>query len=567
MNMKYKILLIGAIIFSSTIATAQNWKLNGNNISGSDFLGTSNNEDLVFKVNNQEGFRLKASNYNLVFKSKSVFKDDAVFHYDVKFKTLEDSNSTIIRPVGVNNNGKLELLSNSFTTYDSLYVFNKIKIGTNSLYLGGVGTNYIYTDGGPLRINANEGQPTLENTTINQDGGNVGIGTNTPLRTLDVNGDLKVGSNNNYLVMGDDGNNTYLDAYMAGPITNKNLLINYYSGKGVQFGNPNFSVGPKVEVRVSGALTAGPGVVSSQSQFNVVADIGKTYGAYITQGNQTAGGYGLFTKVSRDDHKAIAVCKLDNNGPLEVFNVMGDGRISLGTSVEDPVYGFHPSNTLYKILVKQSMVITGDNGVMGFRSSNTPNYHGDNAMCLEVRPNGHPQFPSSTDPFRGLNFFRPFANGQDRANGNFDLFISSQPGMEGNVGIGTPYPKSKLTISSAANELVFAVTQASSGDDVFRVMGNGNVFATRVRVLTTPFPDYVFNKDYKLIPLNELETYIEDNKHLPNMPAAKEVETNGADLGEINRVLVEKVEELTLYMIALDKRMKTLEEENEVLKK
>lgn len=62
------------------------------------------------------------------------------------------------------------------------------------------------------------------------------------------------------------------------------------------------------------------------------------------------------------------------------------------------------------------------------------------------------------------------------------------------------------------------------------------------------------------MPLNELEKYIKENKHLPNMPTAKEVEKNGADIGEINRLLVEKIEELTLYILEQEKRIKTLEE-------
>lgn len=70
-----------------------------------------------------------------------------------------------------------------------------------------------------------------------------------------------------------------------------------------------------------------------------------------------------------------------------------------------------------------------------------------------------------------------------------------------------------------------------------------------------------------MLSLNELESYITTNKHLPNMPTAQQVETEGADLGEINRVLVEKVEELTLYIIALNKRMEQLETENKQLKK
>ncbi|PKP50895.1 MAG: hypothetical protein CVT95_02145 [Bacteroidetes bacterium HGW-Bacteroidetes-12] len=59
--------------------------------------------------------------------------------------------------------------------------------------------------------------------------------------------------------------------------------------------------------------------------------------------------------------------------------------------------------------------------------------------------------------------------------------------------------------------------------------------------------------------IGQLENYVTANKHLPNMPTAEQVEKEGADLGEINRVLVEKVEELTLYIIELNKRMELLE--------
>ena len=112
-----------------------------------------------------------------------------------------------------------------------------------------------------------------------------------------------------------------------------------------------------------------------------------------------------------------------------------------------------------------------------------------------------------------------------------------------------------------------SVTDRSSGKDVFRVLSTGHVYATKILVRTTPFPDYVFKQGYNLMPLSELETYIKTNKHLPNMPTAKKVEKEGADLGEINRVLVEKTEELTLYIIALKKELDNLKTEVNQLKK
>ncbi|MCW8898778.1 MAG: hypothetical protein OQJ96_08950 [Flavobacteriales bacterium] len=110
------------------------------------------------------------------------------------------------------------------------------------------------------------------------------------------------------------------------------------------------------------------------------------------------------------------------------------------------------------------------------------------------------------------------------------------------------------------NNKSFFVTNIVNNEDVFRVMSDGTTYATKVIVQETPFPDYVFESTYKLMPLNELEKYIKENKHLPNMPTAKEVEKNGADIGEINRLLVEKIEELTLYILEQDKRIKKLEE-------
>ncbi len=106
------------------------------------------------------------------------------------------------------------------------------------------------------------------------------------------------------------------------------------------------------------------------------------------------------------------------------------------------------------------------------------------------------------------------------------------------------------------------------GEDVFRVMGDGKVWATEINVrLKENFPDYVFAEEYKLFSLSQLETYIKENNHLPNMPTAEEVECDGLDLGEMNRLLVEKVEELTLYLIEQNKKIELLQAEINQFKK
>jgi hypothetical protein len=109
----------------------------------------------------------------------------------------------------------------------------------------------------------------------------------------------------------------------------------------------------------------------------------------------------------------------------------------------------------------------------------------------------------------------------------------------GSVGIGTTSPDAKLAVA-------------------------GQIHAQEVKVsLTVPGPDYVFEKDYKLTSLEEIKNYIDQNKHLPEVPSAKEMEKNGIQLGEMNMLLLKKIEELTLYTIELNKRMNSLEKENE----
>jgi hypothetical protein len=117
--------------------------------------------------------------------------------------------------------------------------------------------------------------------------------------------------------------------------------------------------------------------------------------------------------------------------------------------------------------------------------------------------------------------------------------------QDGKVGLGTQYPGS------------------------FKLAVEGKIGAREIQVtLANPFPDYVFDSKYKLRNLSSLENYINENKHLPNVPSAAEVEKNGGiELGSMNTKLLEKVEELTLYIIEINKKVEKLEKENEALKK
>lgn len=104
--------------------------------------------------------------------------------------------------------------------------------------------------------------------------------------------------------------------------------------------------------------------------------------------------------------------------------------------------------------------------------------------------------------------------------------------VQGNVAIGTLDPKG------------------------YKLAVNGSVIATSMTVkLNSAWPDYVFKPTYQLPSLTEVKTYIDQNQHLPEIPSAQEIAKDGQNLGEMNKLLLKKVEELTLYLIEKDKEL------------
>lgn len=91
---------------------------------------------------------------------------------------------------------------------------------------------------------------------------------------------------------------------------------------------------------------------------------------------------------------------------------------------------------------------------------------------------------------------------------------------------------------------------------------NGNVCAKEVRVSLSGspcWPDYVFAQDYDLVEISDLRSYVRQNRHLPGVPSAAEVEVNGVELGATTEILLQKIEEMTLYILQLEERVQQLE--------
>jgi len=106
---------------------------------------------------------------------------------------------------------------------------------------------------------------------------------------------------------------------------------------------------------------------------------------------------------------------------------------------------------------------------------------------------------------------------------------------------------------------------ATNPQSTYRLAVEGSIRSREVRVDNDNWADYVFFKDYNLPTLREVEKHIEEKGHLINIPSEAEVEANGIELGEMNKLLLEKIEELTLYIIQQNKSQEQLEERIKVL--
>jgi len=180
-------------------------------------------------------------------------------------------------------------------------------------------------------------------------------------------------------------------------------------------------------------------------------------------------------------------------------------------------------------------------GRIGVSPSGTGSDEGYNGGLMITKPQASGQY---------INLIRsgivPWSIGTVYNSSTFAIGIGKSPDAgftapffnidtNGNVGIGTTIPDSKLTV-------------------------NGKIHATEVVVDVNIPADYVFNSTYKLMPLHEVEQYVNINSHLPQIPSADEIKKNGMSMGEMQNKLLQKIEELTLYIIDQQKKIEVLEQ-------
>lgn len=251
--------------------------------------------------------------------------------------------------------------------------------------------------------------------------------------------------------------------------------------------------------------------------FQAHAQIGEIKESWSTSGNSVTSGNKFLGTTT---HYPFS---LKTNNIVRMY-LDTNGNIGVNTSI--PYQMLHVVDGNIMITSSSSRAPGSPNGSMLFGSIADTSDHfgrwGIEYLCNE------------NDGY-GLNFWRPWT--PSIVGGNYYLFLSDS----GNVGIGTKNPRAKLAV-------------------------NGDILAKSIRVNTssTYWPDYVFEDEYNLRSLSDLESYIAKNKHLPGIPSASEIDAkNEVDLGEMNALLLEKVEELTRYIIELQKQIDELKKGKE----
>lgn len=175
--------------------------------------------------------------------------------------------------------------------------------------------------------------------------------------------------------------------------------------------------------------------------------------------------------------------------------------------------------------------------------------------------------PEANQWFWGLNLNHRSNNSSYRYNGQIAIKNSStSPRMyfrSTNVnGIGTWV----RVLHSEGNQIINgSLGIGTTNPETYKLAVKGKIRAEEIKV-EKGWADYVFKKGYDLPTLEEVEKHIQENGHLINIPSAKEVKENGIQLGEMNKLLLEKIEELTLHAIKQQKEIYNLQKEMAILK-
>lgn len=351
-------------------------------------------------------------------------------------------------------------------------------------------------------------------------------------------------------------------------------------GKNVNSPNTSFSFGRDITATGSNSMVIGIGNYSSPSQTMLTNNISNS----IMIGVKSTLPSVIIRQQSTQDVPALV--GIGTNNPKHLLHINGNTMISgsnkalLFATSESSTYGnfgirytgsglnFYKPN---EGSPTNNLLFIKDNGNIGIGKSN-PTSKLDVSGSIQSTV-----LQSESLNISGDVNFRGLAGSSTKIltiDDNGDLLSADYSTIQDNMGNHTAIQNVNLN----GNKLV----GGASGNGGIFVAGNGNVRigtgtmnptkalevngtirSKEVIVEIVNWSDFVFDKDYNLMSLKDTESFIKQNGHLPNVPSAAEVEKEGIQLGEMNAILLQKIEELTLYVIELEKKIEKLEAQNE----
>lgn len=272
-------------------------------------------------------------------------------------------------------------------------------------------------------------------------------------------------------------------------------------------------------------------------------------------------------EISILDNK-VGINKKDGTYPL---SINGKTAIYEDNVYMGEIYGDGTTGDLYINALKAI------SGVDGFFSKNLilqPHISGKKAGKVGINMNspnaflevGKGNFPfTPAAKFGNTVFDKDSQNTTSISGGNSDVNLINRGALYLNENVLAP-----VHIATGGGNVLMSHpdTKLSIGteDDTYPLNVKGTIRSAELIVETGWWPDYVFAKDYHLRPIEEVEKYIVSHNHLPNVPPASEIQENGLKVSEISTKMMEKIEELMLYIIEQNKQIKNLQNEVNLLK-